>query len=552
MRADSTTAASAGPDAGTPRRVAVIGGGISGLATAGMLARLGHEVTVLEQQETVGGRAGRWSADGFRFDTGPSWYLMPEVFDHWFALMGSSAAAELELERLDPGYRVYFRDGGPPADVPAGREKAMALFESYEPGAGARLARYLDSAADAYRLALAHFLYTSYQSFAPLLTREVITGLPRLARLLTESLQHRAARTVKDRRLRQLLGYPAVFLASAPDRTPSLYHLLSHLDMQDGVFYPRGGFGALIDAVDRLTRQAGARILTGAAVTAITTERVPGRAGVRGQTRATGVQYRTADGAEHHLAADAVISAADLHHTETELLPRELQTLPDRFWRRRLPGPGAILLLLGVRGELPQLAHHTLVFTEDWDANFSAIFGRDRHVPEPASMYVSRTSATDPDAAPPGHENLFVLVPVPADPGLGRGGVDGAGDPGLEAAADRLIAQLAADLDVPDLADRIVARRVIGPGDFAADLNAWSGTSLGPAHTLRQSAFLRGPVVSSKVAGLSYCGSSTQPGVGLPMCLISAENLVKRLHGDVSTAPLREPLGPESFRVRRR
>ncbi|MEH0109644.1 phytoene desaturase family protein [Tersicoccus sp. MR15.9] len=531
------------------RRVAVIGGGISGLATAGLLARLGHDVTVLEQQETVGGRAGRWSADGFRFDTGPSWYLMPDVFDHWFALMGSSAAAELDLERLDPGYRVYFRDGGPPADVPAGRERAMALFESYEPGAGARLARYLDSAADAYRLALAHFLYTSYQSFRPLLNREVLTGLPRLARLLTESLQHRAARTVKDRRLRQLLGYPAVFLASAPDRTPSLYHLLSHLDLQDGVFYPRGGFAALIDAVERLARQAGAQVRTGATVTAITTEPAPG-SGFR--HRATGVRYRTADGAEHHLAADAVVSAADLHHTETTLLPRDLQTLPERFWRRRLPGPGAILLLLGVRGELPQLAHHTLVFTEDWDANFSAIFGRDRHVPEPASMYVSRTSATDATAAPPGHENLFVLVPVPADPDLGRGGVDGAGDAGLEATADRLIAQLAADLDVPDLAERVVVRRVIGPGDFAADLNAWSGTSLGPAHTLRQSAFLRGPVVSSRVAGLSYCGSSTQPGVGLPMCLISAENLVKRLHGDVSTVPLREPLGPDSFRVPRR
>nr|WP_229659713.1 phytoene desaturase family protein [Tersicoccus solisilvae] len=518
-----------------------------------MLARLGHEVTVLEQQESVGGRAGRWSADGFRFDTGPSWYLMPEVFDHWFALMGSSADAELDLQRLDPGYRVYFRDGGPPADIPAGRERAMALFEEYEPGAGARLARYLDSAADAYRLALAHFLYTSYQSFRPLLNREVLTGLPRLARLLTESLQHRAARTVKDRRLRQLLGYPAVFLASAPDRTPSLYHLLSHLDLQDGVFYPRGGFAALIDAVERLTREAGASIRTGATVTAIGTEPVrAGGVGGRRRARVTGVRYRTADGAEHHLAADAVISAADLHHTETALLPRELQTLPERFWRRRLPGPGAVLLLLGVRGELPQLAHHTLVFTEDWDANFDAIFGREKRIPEPASMYVSRTSATDPDAAPPGHENLFVLVPVPADPGLGRGGVGGAGDPGLEAAADRMIAQLAADLDVPDLAERIVTRRVIGPGDFAADLNAWSGTSLGPAHTLRQSAFLRGPVVSSRVDGLAYCGSSTQPGVGLPMCLISAENVVKRLHGDLSTVPLRAPLDAASFRVGRR
>jgi phytoene dehydrogenase-like protein len=143
--------------------------------------------------------------------------------------------------------------------------------------------------------------------------------------------------------------------------------------------------------------------------------------------------------------------------------------------------------------------------------------------------------------APPGSENLFVLVPVPAEVSLGRGGVAGSGDEQVEAVADAAIDQVASWARVPDLRSRIVVRRTFGPGDFAADLNAWSGGALGPAHTLRQSAFFRTGNVSRKVSGLYYAGASTVPGVGLPMCLISAQLLVKRLRGERSSTPLDVP-----------
>jgi phytoene desaturase len=199
-----------------------------------------------------------------------------------------------------------------------------------------------------------------------------------------------------------------------------------------------------------------------------------------------------------------------------------------------------------VRGELPQLAHHTLLFTKEWEEGFDAIYGRGRrgegrHIPDPASLYVCRPSATD-DVAPEGHENLFVLIPVPADTSIGAGGVDGTGDDRVERAADAAIDQIAAWCGVPDLRERIVVRRTIGPADFERDFGAWRGGALGPAHTLRQSAFLRGANTSSKVDGLLYAGATTIPGIGLPMCLISAELVVKRLRGDVSAGPLPEPL----------
>jgi 1-hydroxy-2-isopentenylcarotenoid 3,4-desaturase len=154
---------------------------------------------------------------------------------------------------------------------------------------------------------------------------------------------------------------------------------------------------------------------------------------------------------------------------------------------------------------------------------------------------VCKPSATDPHVAPPGHSNLFVLIPVPADVSIGSGGEDGGGDRLVEAAADRAIARIAETTGAADLADRVVVRRTVGPADFAEEFNSWQGGALGLAHTLRQSAFLRGSNRSRRVRGLLYAGGSSVPGIGLPMCLIGAENVAKRVRGDRSSRPLPEP-----------
>jgi phytoene desaturase len=522
-------------DAGTTSRTIVIGGGIAGLASAALLARDGHQVTLLEARSELGGRAGRWESGGFRFDTGPSWYLMPDVFDHFFRLLGTSAAEQLELERLDPGYRVYFEADPEPLDIAADREANVRTFERLEPGAGAALGRYLDSAEATYQMAVQRFLYTSFASFGPLLVPEITRRVGRLARLLLQPLERFVAGYVRDPRLRQVLGYPAVFLGSSPDQTPAMYHLMSHLDLADGVLYPQGGFTRIIDSIEALARAEGVHIITGARVTGILSTPGPAHS-------VTGVRYQGTDGDTVELDAEYVVSTADLHHTETRLVPPTLRTYPERWWQRRIAGPGAVLVMLGVSGELPQLRHHTLFFTTDWKENFGRIFSRQPSIPVPASFYACMPSASDASVAPEGSSNLFLLVPVPADPSIGHGGIDGNGSPAVELIADAAIAALAAWANIPDLADRIVLRRTVGPGDFADDLNSWRGSALGPAHTLRQSAFFRGSNASSRIDGLYYAGGTTIPGIGLPMCLISAEILVKRLRGDISTGPLPEPL----------
>lgn len=521
-------------------RVVVIGAGVAGLATAGLLARDGHDVTILEKNERVGGRAGTVERDGFRFDSGPSWYLMPEVFDHFFAMMGTSTEAQLDLTLLDPGYRVFRapETSDEPVSavtVPAGRAAVAQLFESLEPGSARALDDYLDSAHEASTMAEKHFLYNPFTRVRTLMAPEILRALPRLFSLLGSRLQSFAAKRFRHPVIRQILGYPAVFLGTDPRSAPAMYHLMSALDLDQGVSYPQGGFWRLVERIEDLARAQGVRIVTGAAATGIRTQSAqPG-------SPVTGVDWVDAQGTAHHEEAEIVVSASDLHHTETTLLPPSLQTYPESWWARRTSGPGGLLVMLGVRGSLPELPHHSLFFTEDWDANFDAIFGSTPSVPSPASTYVCKPSATDPDVAPADHENLFVLVPIPADVELGHGGPDGTGSPQIEAAADAAIDLIAEWAGIPDLRERIVVRETTGPADFRDDYHSWRGGMLGPAHILSQSAMFRAQNASRKVQGLFYAGATTAPGVGVPMCLISAEIVLKRIRGDHSGGPLPEP-----------
>jgi len=506
----------------------VVGGGIAGLASAALLAKAGMKVTLLEAREKVGGRAYIWEKDGFVFDMGPSWYLMPDAFDQFFKLMGTTADKELKLVQLEPAYQTRNEGRDEKLMIVQDLEKNKALFDSIEPGAGKKLQQYLDSAKETYDLSMKHFLYTNFENTKSFTNKEVLGKAPRFLSHLVTSLYAFSGKYVKDERLKKILNFPAVFLGASPYDTPSMYHLMTHVDLNVGVFYPMGGFYTLIEAIERIAKQHGVEIKTNSPVSKIE---------VNDKGIATGV---TVGGV--FIEADVVVGTADMHHVETKLLEPKHQSFPENFWANKVPGPSAMLLYLGVKGRVPQLNHHTLLYTENWSKNFAEVFHKadgKRKIPNPASLYICAPSVTDPSVAPEGYENLFVLVPIAADPSIG-----GEGDPQFEKDVDRIIDQIADWCEIPDLKERIVVRKSMGPRDFVQQLNAWNGTALGMAHTLRQSAFFRPKNRSKKVKNLFYAGHNTIPGIGLPMCLIGAELVYKYLVDDKSTGPIAGELKP--------
>lgn len=497
--------------------VVIIGAGIGGLATANLLAKSGHKVSIYEKQPSPGGRAGSLKIDGFTFDTGPSWYLMPEVFSHYYDLLGEDVHQHLALKRLDPAYKVFFQDEPDAVTIHADLAHDKQTFEQIETGAGDKLVQYLDKSQEMYQAALDNFLYTNFDDKKSMLKLDVIKLLPRLARAALTPIDNYVGQYFADRRLKQIMEYPMVFLGTSPFEAPALYSLMSHMDFNQGVFYPQNGMYTIIESLMAIGRKLGVNYNFNSPVTAIQSE--------------NGVAHSIELARGDVIEADIIISNADLHFTETRLLQPKDQTYPEAYWRKKQAGPSALLMYLGVKGEIPELIHHNLLFTKDWRANFDAIF-KHKSWPTPASIYICKPSATDASVAPNNHENMFVLVPVPAKLGTNK--------EELTRLADGYLQQIAEMTGIHDLIKRITVKRLVGPDDFAQDFNSWQGTALGLSHTLMQSALFRPANKSKKLQNLYYVGGNTMPGIGLPMCLIGAELIYKRLTGDSSAGPLKE------------
>nr|WP_048075718.1 phytoene desaturase family protein [Haloquadratum walsbyi] len=486
--------------------VIVIGGGFSGLSTACYLADAGVDVTMLERQDTLGGVAGRIERSGFQFDTGPSWYLMPDVFERFFDEFGHDPKEYYSLTRLDPNYRVFWKDGDT-ATLPADREGQRELFEQYETGAGAALDTYLEEAANAYEIGMEEFVY----KHRPRLRDWVDPGLLRAARGITliGSMDDHIASYFDSPKLRQLLEYTLVFLGGSPYNTPALYSLMSHVDFNMGVYYPTGGIASVVDGIETLARELGVNIELNTTVTGLST--VNDGDGVRVQTNTDA------------RIADRVVSTIPPAYTDRNLLPEGVSDHDSSYWESQTYAPGAFLLYLGVEGELDSLEHHTLILPTDWESHFESIFD-DPTWPADPSYYVNVPSQTDSTVAPDGHSTVVVLVPIA--PGLTDS------DAVREQYRQKVLSDLADHTGV-DLRDRIVVEETACTSEFAA-MGYPDGTALGLAHTLTQTGPFRPAHRSDAISGLYHAGSFTDPGIGMPMCLINGKHVSDAVVDDIA------------------
>lgn len=493
----------------------IIGGGIGGLATSILLAKKGYSVTLVEKNEKLGGRANIFEADGFRFDMGPSWYLMPDVFEHFFKLIGEPVEKHLELIRLDPSYRIHFRDTGDTVDMRSDVAKDSEVFEKFEPGSSQQLQLYLDKSKYQYDIAIKYFMYKNYDSIFDFMNLRTMVEGRRLH--VFEKMHDYVARYFKTDIIQKIMEYQLVFLGSSPYNTPALYNIMSHIDFNMGVYYPRGGIYSLIESLVAIAKKNGVTFVTGDAVQTI---QVSGK-------QATGVKLES--GQEIH--AEVVVSNADIHHTDTELLPESSREYSEAYWSSRTLAPSAFIMYLGLKKRVPGLVHHNLAFGGDWKKGFAEIFD-DPQWPSDPSYYVCCPSKTDDSVAPKKRENLFVLVPVSPELDMSI--------KKTKQYRNKVLDLLERDFDIKDIRSQIAYERVYTSTDFAHDYNAFGGSALGLAHTIKQTAIFRPNNVSKKVKNLYYAGAGTNPGIGMPICLISAELAYKRIIGDKSDGPLEQ------------
>ena len=487
------------------KKVVVIGSGFAGMSAACFMAKAGWEVTVLEKNEMPGGRARKLEEGGFTFDMGPSWYWMPDVFEHFFNCFGKKVSDYYHLQRLDPSYRVYWDDKA--MDIPADYATLKKLFESIEPGSGTALDKFLDEAAYKYQVGVNKLVYKPGQSLAEFADTDLIKGVFKLD--VFTSMKKHISKYFKHPQLQQLLEFPVLFLGALAADTPALYSLMNYADIKLGTWYPEGGMYKIVNGMYSLAKELGVQFHFNHTVSSIQTSNAAAKKIIAKNGMETVV-----------FEPDVVISNADYHFTETKLLAPNDRSYSDAYWNKRVMAPSSILYYVGLNKKLENVLHHSLFFDTSFEVHGNEIYKTPQWPSEPL-FYVSVTSVSDDTVAPQGHENLFFLIPVAA-------GLQGDTEELRDKYFDQIVKRFE-ERTGQEIRSAIVYKRSYSVSDFVSDYNSFKGNAYGLANTLMQTAILKPSLRSKKLNNLFYTGQLTVPGPGVPPSLISGEVVAKEV-----------------------
>lgn len=481
------------------KKVVVIGAGFAGISAATGLADKGFDVCVLEKNSSPGGRARKFETGGYTFDMGPSWYWMPDIFDSYFEGFGKKVSDYYQLDRLDPSYRIFYSKDDV-VDMPANIEEMYTLFESVEKGAGNKLKVFLKEAEYKYNVGMGEFVNKPSLSFLEYAEFRLLKAALKLH--MFQSFHNYTRKYFKHPRLLQMLEFPILFLGGTGKKTPALYSLMNYGDIKLGTWYPRGGMFMIVEGMVKLAEEKGVKFIYDAPVESFEFS--------AGKIKAANVHGKLYEG-------DYFVGTADYNHIEQKLLPPEHRKYSEKYWDSRVMSPSSLLWYIGVNKKLNKLEHHNLLFDEKFEPHAKAIYEKPEW-PEKPSVYVCMTSKYDKDAAPEGHENLFILIPVA---------------PGLEDTHDirekylRIVIDRIEKLTGENITNNIDFKRSYAQSDFIIDYNAFKGNAYGLANTLMQTAFLKPSVKSPKLKNLYYAGQLTVPGPGVPPSIISGQIVTK-------------------------
>ncbi|MEO8702183.1 MAG: phytoene desaturase [Kofleriaceae bacterium] len=471
-------------------RAAVIGSGFGGLAAAIRLANAGVRVTVYEARDMPGGRAYVYRERGYTFDAGPTVITAPHCIDELFSEAGRRREDYCELMPVAPFYRLAWSDGAR-FDYDGNRDHMLAQIAARSPDDVAGYLAFSDHARKVFDAGYTELASTPFLRFT-----DMLRVAPQLAMLRADrSVYKTVAKYVRDEHLREALSFHSLLVGGNPFETSSIYTLIHHLEREWGVWFPRGGTGALVASLTTLLRELGGELRLSSPVQSITLD---------GSTHVV----TTAAGEEHF---DFVVSNADLHHTYSKLYgadPRaakRARKLEKMDWSMSL-----YVLYFGTDRDYREcdLAHHTVVFGPRYEGLLEDVF-HGRTLPEDFSLYLHAPHVTDPALAPPGCGSFYVLAPVPH---LGNAPLDW--DAIAPAYGDRILGAL--ETQLPDLRRHVTVRRELTPLGFQRDLAAYQGSAFSVAPQLTQSAYFRPHNKDSRIPGLYLVGAGTHPGAGVP------------------------------------
>tara|TARA_R110002050_G_scaffold204327_1_gene339602 strand:- start:88937 stop:90394 length:1458 start_codon:yes stop_codon:yes gene_type:complete len=483
------------------KKAIIIGSGFSSLSAACYMAQNGFQVEIHEKNNQLGGRARQYVRDGFKFDMGPTWYWMPDVFEKFFSDFGKSPSDYYSLEKLGPAYRVYFGQDDC-IDISNEPSEIIQRFETEEKGAGLALEKFISKAKSNYEIAIQDLVYKPGLSPLELVTPKTVTELAQFATTITGMVR----KNFKSPKLRQILEFPVLFLGAKPSKTPAFYSFMNYADFGLGTWYPKGGMRSVVDGIIQLAEELGVKFVTNSNISQIN---------VNENQEVESVTVN-----DYIVYADIVISGADYQHSES-LLESRFQRYSQSYWQKRVMAPSSLLFYVGFDKKLKNVLHHSLFFDVPFDAHAVEIYD-DPKWPTNPLFYASFPSITDDTVAPNGKEAAIFLIPLATD---------------LEDTEELrnkyfdIIINRLEEITKQSVRSNVMFKESYCVNDFKEDYNSYKGNAYGMANTLTQTAFLRPKLKSNKVKNLFFTGQLTVPGPGVPPALISGKlvsNLIQQ------------------------
>lgn len=478
------------------KKAIVIGAGIAGISAAIRLQSQGFSVTVFENNNYVGGKLTAFSNSGYRFDMGPSLFTMPHFIEELFELTGKDITTYFSYHQKEVVCNYFYEDGttfSALSDIEKFAKNASTTFNVDEK----QILNYFKKSKKKYDLTSNIFLEKSLHKLGTYLSTQTLNSLVRINSLdINTTLHDYNSSNFKDSKLVQLFDRFATYNGSSPYKTTGIMSMIPHLEHHYGTYFPKGGMHSISQSLYKLAQDVGVEFKLNALVDKVVVE----------NKKAKGVLV---NGVEYN--ADVVVSNSDVVPTYRKLL-KEFKA-PEKTLKQERSS-SALIFYWGIKKEFPELDLHNIFFSQDYKKEFSAIFD-EKDIYDDLTVYVNITSKEEPNDAPEGCENWFVMVNVPSNTGQNWDSI-------IEKAKQRILAKLSRILEV-NIEDYIEFESILDPRKIEANTQSYQGALYGASSNNKFSAFLRHPNFSQNIKNLYFCGGSVHPGGGIPLCLLSGK-----------------------------